>query len=587
MEGAEEIQKLEMSVFKYLLDSKIEKNQEIIDGFELEDKRQRLFETDEELPKQEALELNKEVVAKAKEENEKLKEQKGSLQKRRPFIWNIEFAEIFAEGGFDIVVGNPPYLRQEDIADPQGLVEDRKQYKNLLEEAANVDFPDYFKDEPISARSDLYTYFYVRSLRLLNSNGVLTFVCSNSWLDVKYGTWLQRFLLKHVPTDFVIDNHAKRSFAEADVNTVITVMGAPKSSDIALDTKTRFVAFKKPFEDIAFSGALIDTEEVREKESNDTARTIVKSYEELVEAGSDESGKYKGEKWGGKFLRAPDIYLKIIESENKNVRNLNDIAKVKFGLKTGANKFFYLTEENIAKWGIEEKYLKTVFKSPRESKSIIINPDKLPHRVFSCNESKDNLKGTSALKYIKWGEPKGFDDRPSTSNKRWWFLDIKESPRITCPLINNTRLVFFDQKNTINDANLVSIYTDHDVLLSLNSTYNMLNLELLGVSNLGQGAIKLNPAYIKDSVIVDIPIEENQRLLDFKKRDQNTIFKECGINPESDTPISEQEPEPLPDRKELDDIIFDELELTEEERKDVYRAVCQLVHDRISKANSV
>jgi hypothetical protein len=115
----------------------------------------------------------------------------------------------------------------------------------------------------------------------------------------------------------------------------------------------------------------------------------------------------------------------------------------------------------------------------------------------------------------------------------------------------------------------------------------MLNLELLGVSNLGQGAIKLNPAYIKDSVIVDIPIEENQRLLDFKKRDQNTIFKECGINPESDTPISEQEPEPLPDRKELDDIIFDELELTEEERKDVYRAVCQLVHDRISKANSV
>ena len=51
--------------------------------------------------------------------------------------------------------------------------------------------------------------------------------------------------------------------------------------------------------------------------------------------------------------------------------------------------------------------------------------------------------------------------------------------------------------------------------------------------------------------------------------------------------IPEQEPHPLLDRKALDDIVFDALGLTEDERKEVYRAVCQLVWERISKAKSV
>ena len=72
-----------------------------------------------------------------------------------------------------------------------------------------------------------------------------------------------------------------------------------------------------------------------------------------------------------------------------------------------------------------------------------------------------------------------------------------------------------------------------------------------------------------------------------EKRKTNSIFRECGIEPKSEIPIAEQEPNPLPDRKELDDVVFDALELTTDERKEVYRAVCQLVWNRISKAKSV
>ena len=56
-------------------------------------------------------------------------------------------------------------------------------------------------------------------------------------------------------------------------------------------------------------------------------------------------------------------------------------------------------------------------------------------------------------------------------------------------------------------------------------------------------------------------------------------------NPETGEPL--QTPNPLPDRKALDDIVFDAIGLTKEERDEVYRAVCQLVKNRLEKARSV
>ncbi len=64
-----------------------------------------------------------------------------------------------------------------------------------------------------------------------------------------------------------------------------------------------------------------------------------------------------------------------------------------------------------------------------------------------------------------------------------------------------------------------------------------------------------------------------------------TNENELGFDP--DRPIREQEPNPLPDRKALDDIVFDALGLTEEERKEVYYAVAELVKNRLDKARSV
>ena len=136
--------------------------------------------------------------------------------------WRIDFADVTLNGGFDVVIANPPYVRQEEIGPQKDALV--RQYP-----AAAV------------ARSDLYCYFYARALQLLRDGGKHVFVCSNSWLDVGYGARLQEYLLNHAHIRAVCESAVERQFATADINTVITLIrkGRPAS-----DAGTRFVSLR-------------------------------------------------------------------------------------------------------------------------------------------------------------------------------------------------------------------------------------------------------------------------------------------------------------------------------------------------------
>ena len=83
------------------------------------------------------------------------------------------------------------------------------------------------------------------------SEGAFCFITSNSWLDVGYGKDLQEFTLKHCHIKQIIDNEARRSFASADVNTVISLFSAPNEKPKSeLDQTARFIMFKTPFEGV-------------------------------------------------------------------------------------------------------------------------------------------------------------------------------------------------------------------------------------------------------------------------------------------------------------------------------------------------
>jgi hypothetical protein len=102
------------------------------------------------------------------------------------FDWQVEYAEVFADQGFDIVLANPPYVRMELI----------KPLKPML----RANFP-YVHDE----RTDLYVYFFARAHELLRPNAFGCFISSNKWLRAGYGEKLRQHLLDAQAFRIVLD----------------------------------------------------------------------------------------------------------------------------------------------------------------------------------------------------------------------------------------------------------------------------------------------------------------------------------------------------------------------------------------------
>jgi len=288
-------------------------------------------------------------------------------------------------------------------------------------------------------------------------------------------------------------------------------------------------------------------------------------------------------------VRAPDIFFTILEKGKDKLVKLGDIAEVRRGFTTGVNEFFYLTDDLIREWKIEPEFLKPVIKSPRECKSILVNPKDLKYKIFICNKSKAQLKGTNALKYIDWGEKQKtkdgvyWKDVPSVSGRKYWYgLTERKSARINFNyLIDEIGISYIG--NAIVSDNFQEIHTDKNIEVFLNSFVFYLFQVNSGRVGFGGGLLKIQTYELNRLPVMEIKVTRLKYLQENKK----SIFDECGIDPKSKIPIEEQEPKPLPDRAELDKIVFDALNLTADERKEVYRAVCRLVWNRISKAKSV
>lgn len=142
----------------------------------------------------------------------------------KAFDWHAAFPEVFAQGGFDVVVGNPPYVRQELLTP----------FKPWLE-------AHY---ETFHGMADLYVYFYELGVRVLKPGGLLSFIVTNKWMKAGYGEPLRRFFSEKAWVRSVVDfGHAKQIFEEADVFPCIVVVekptAAPKPKTVRLCTIPR------------------------------------------------------------------------------------------------------------------------------------------------------------------------------------------------------------------------------------------------------------------------------------------------------------------------------------------------------------
>ena len=227
---------------------------------------------------------------------------------------------------------------------------------------------------------------------------------------------------------------------------------------------------------------------------NEGVRVVVRKVTELFEEGKDDKGKYVGGKWGGLYLRAPDVYFRILEKAGDELVRLGDVAEVRRGFTTGANEYFYLNPielavkdvaelserdpmsqiqvRNGAGWEgvIEAAWFRPVIKSPTELKAVWVRLEYLGYIVFTPPQDVREAieKGEplpldrypQAANYIEWGEhavyvcrkrgckyrgtkpdcPRhgsgnierdAIPERPTLKSKpRWWDLGIRYSPNI-------------------------------------------------------------------------------------------------------------------------------------------------------------
>jgi len=103
----------------------------------------------------------------------------------RPFDWKAAFPQIFERGGFDVVIGNPPYVRMELI----------KAIKPYLEKHYKV----------AADRADLYAYFYERGVGLAKDGGRLGFISSSTFFRTGSGENLRKFLSESAAIETIVD----------------------------------------------------------------------------------------------------------------------------------------------------------------------------------------------------------------------------------------------------------------------------------------------------------------------------------------------------------------------------------------------
>jgi type I restriction-modification system DNA methylase subunit len=350
----------------------------------------------------------------------------------------------------DAIVANPPYIRQELIAEKSLC---RKHLKRVR---ANL-----------NEQSDIYAYFFTHSYEFLRKSGRIGFISSNLWLAVRYGEALQEWMLDRFKILAVI-HPWRRVFEGQLVPTCITILEECRDEAERNANLVRFIIVKQalPMEDIAAAV---------ERNHKPWVVDSQRRYRIFAIPQSD----LRGQRRWHRFLYAPPIYWLLIQ-DDRLVR-LGDLATVRAGVMTGANDFFIVDEQTIQNFGIEASLLAPIVKSPRDISGLVVQSDSVDRKLFDLHEfTQSVLEGATppaqdileeiriadgeyrqrsrrkfrrlnatemrvisalfsrghkgAYRYLLWGIRQGFHARPSCANRRVWFdLGEAQPARLLAP----------------------------------------------------------------------------------------------------------------------------------------------------------
>ena len=207
------------------------------------------------------------------------------------FNWEKEFPEVFANGGFDIVVGNPPYVSAEYISEIDKTFYEKNYYSAY-------------------GRQNLYIIFYEKAINLLKENGNLGFITPYTILKNMYYKEIREYILKNTSILEIIDFKGITVFQDAGVDSIILLLKKEKRIEYDIKYINNIKAFETQIYDINY----FKNSQITEKED----LSIL-------------------------FSKNENLLNKILD--HKDNLKLKEIIDFKQGIITGGNKNFLVSEK--------------------------------------------------------------------------------------------------------------------------------------------------------------------------------------------------------------------------------------------------
>ncbi len=446
------------------------------------------------------------------------------------FEWRFEFPEVLDDEGdflgFDCIIGNPPYIRQEQIKDIKPLLQ--KQYQDFYNSTA-----------------DIYTYFFALSYQLLKEKGFNAFITSNKYARAKYGAKLRELLLKKTTIVSYMELNALKVFESATVDTSIMSFikqSPPKESEFKYYEPTP-----------------------NDKDDLKSARSLSMRQNAL----STES-----------FIFANASFLDLrdkIESVGTPLKDWD--IQINYGIKTGANEAFIITTEkreeilNACKTQEERKRTEALIKPILRGKDIkrysyewagewVINT----HNGYT-SDLKSKIPPIDIEKYpaTKAHLDAHYDtiatrcdqgDTPYHLRNCAYLEDFEKEKIVWAEMTDEPRFIY-DNKGFYTNQTCYFIARDDKYLFAILNSKVIYFFMRQMASNLGEGAFRWIKQFIERLPIPKIT-EKNQELADKITDGAKQILALKEKDPKANTQQLE---------KEIDALVYRLYNLTDEEIK--------------------
>ncbi len=408
---------------------------------------------------------------------------------------------------FGAIVSNLPFVEYNKVAmDEQEYI---AQYREKIINDTGIEF---------TRKTDLYNYLPFKLYELLEKDGKLGIIVSNSWLGTDIGKKFFEAMQYYYIIESVVISNCKKWFNNADVIGTILVL---KKKEISAPDKTKKISFwltNKDINSIENEDKEMLINSIVLHEVIDESVAIMREYsisdiDNITQHGISMNALFHNISW----VKEIEDFIEPIENELSMVR----------GERTGQNKVFYIKGET----SIADKFLYPMLKSSRNIKKYTASADM---KAFCCDRTIDQLKEDGeegTLKWIRKFSDNNYEPIPKSINYSPWYqmpstnradLVTSENPdkrlfiaELSESVLVDQRLIAMKYKDSVANRDLV--------FALLNSLYGMFAIEANGFGR-GQGVLDISKTGFQKIYMINpnlISKEDSEEIIELFSKIKN------------------------------------------------------------------